>query len=73
MVDTKYFNHKELLTPPIRRTAYSDRTGWLLAEMSRLAYLVFKKDDVELKSTFRQKSVGFMKTMKDFYDFSCGS
>ena len=44
-----YFNFRELLTPPIKRAAYSDRTAWLMAEMSRLAYSQFEKDDTELK------------------------
>lgn len=40
-----YFEHKELLLPPIARAAYSDRTAWLMAGMSRLAYLKFETDD----------------------------
>ncbi len=39
------FQHKELLAPPIARAAYSDRTAWLMAEMSRLAYKKFESDD----------------------------
>jgi triacylglycerol lipase len=49
-VSNKYFEFKELLTPPIKRAAYSDRTAWLMAKMSKLAYLPFEKDDSELKS-----------------------
>ena len=37
LIDTK-----ELLKPPVGRAAYSDRTAWLMAEMSRLAYLTFE-------------------------------
>ena len=33
---------KELLKPPVGRAAYSDRIAWLMAEMSRLAYLKFE-------------------------------
>ncbi len=41
------FDHKELLQPPVGRAAYSDRTSWLMSEMSRLAYLKFEgKDNV---------------------------
>jgi len=40
------FKYKELLSPPILRAAYSDRTAWLMAEMSKLAY--FKFEDTEL-------------------------
>ena len=36
------FDAKELLEPPVGRAAYSDRTAWLMAEMSRLAYLKFE-------------------------------
>ncbi len=36
------FDNKELLLPPVGRAAYSDRTAWLMAEMSRLAYLKFE-------------------------------
>ena len=34
----KYFEHKNLLSPPIKRAAYSDRTAWMMAEFSRLSY-----------------------------------
>ena len=50
----KYFDHEELLKPPIKRAAYSDRTAWLMAKMSKLAYLPFEKDDTELTSVLRQ-------------------
>jgi len=42
-----YFEYKQLLDPPILRAAYSDRTAWLMAEMSRLAYI--KYEDSEAK------------------------
>jgi hypothetical protein len=38
----QYFQYPSLLTPPILRAAYSDRTAWLMAEMSRLAYIKFE-------------------------------
>jgi hypothetical protein len=34
--------HPELLDPPVKRAAYSDRTAWLMAVMSQLAYLPFE-------------------------------
>jgi hypothetical protein len=34
--------NENLLRPPVARAAYSDRTAWLLAEMSRLAYERFE-------------------------------
>lgn len=36
--------------PPVRRAAYSDRTAWLMAEMSRLAYFAFEKDKHSLEN-----------------------
>ncbi len=33
-----FFSNSKLLSVPLRRAAYSDRTAWLLAEMSRLSY-----------------------------------
>lgn len=38
------FPNKNLLSPPIARAAYSDRTAWLMAELSRLAYEKFEGD-----------------------------
>lgn len=38
------FKYPQLLTPPIARAAYSDRTAWLMSEMSRFAYLKFESD-----------------------------
>lgn len=37
-----YFEKQGLLTPPVGRAAYSDRTAWIMAEMSRLAYFKFE-------------------------------
>ena len=45
-----YFEYTKLLSPPIKRAAYSDRTAWLMAEMSRLAYSIFESDDADLKA-----------------------
>jgi hypothetical protein len=34
-----YFAHPQLLAaPPVKRAAYSDRTAWIMAELSRLVY-----------------------------------
>ncbi|WP_027722892.1 lipase family protein [Maridesulfovibrio zosterae] len=34
-----YFTHQSLIkAPPIKRAAYSDRTAWMMAELSRLVY-----------------------------------
>ena len=42
MTTLAHFDAPELLSPPIKRAAYSDRTAWLMAEMSRLAYDKFE-------------------------------
>lgn len=49
-----YFKYKELLEPPVKRVAYSDRTAWLMAEMSRLAYMKFEENPDELKKALAQ-------------------
>ena len=46
-MDIQYFKYKELLAMPIRRAAYSDRTAWLMAEMAKLAYTKFEKNETE--------------------------
>lgn len=43
-----YFENDNLLSPPISRAAYSDRTAWLMAEISRLVYFKFE-GEAELK------------------------
>ncbi len=40
-----YFDENSLLGAPVSRAAYSDRTAWLMAEMSRLAYFKFEGED----------------------------
>lgn len=37
-----YFSNEALLETPTKRAAYSDRTSYLMAEMSRLAYFKFE-------------------------------
>lgn len=32
---------------PTKRAAYSDRTAWLMSEMSALAYLPFEKNNTD--------------------------
>ncbi|HDZ77197.1 MAG TPA: lipase family protein [Candidatus Omnitrophica bacterium] len=57
-----YFPHKDLLSPPIRRAAYSDRTAWLMAVMSQLAYLIFEKNSNELKEALSQANFELVQT-----------
>jgi len=53
-MENKYFEYPELLSSPVKRAAYSDRTAWLMAKMSKLAYLPFEKDDAELKTALTE-------------------
>jgi len=39
----KFVKVEDLLKPPIKRAAYSDRTAWLMAVMSSLAYVRFEQ------------------------------
>lgn len=41
-MNTSILPFPELLTPPIKRAAYSDRTGWLMALLSKFAYIPFE-------------------------------
>lgn len=58
MLDQNYFGPPELLKAPVKRAAYSDRTCWLMAEMSRLAYQKFEgeKSLKELATDLAEKS-----------------
>jgi triacylglycerol lipase len=40
--EVSYFSDDKLLSPPMRRPAYSDRMAYVLAEMSALAYYPFE-------------------------------
>ena len=42
-----YFSPPVLLTPPVLRAAYSDRTAWIMAKAAQLAYLRFEDNDDE--------------------------
>jgi len=45
----KYFDNDVLLkSPPAKRAAFSDRTAWVMASMSQLAYEAFETDDTAL-------------------------
>lgn len=39
----KFYFVEQLSSPPIKRAAYSDRTAWLMAVMSSLAYVRFEQ------------------------------
>ncbi|MBU0466105.1 MAG: lipase family protein [Nanoarchaeota archaeon] len=61
-MENKYFKFKELLSLPIKRAAYSDRTAWLMANMSKLAYLPFEDDDTELKTALSEAEFSLIET-----------
>lgn len=45
---------KALLSPPVARAAYSDRTAWLMGLMSSFAYLKFESNEVLLDDMARR-------------------
>lgn len=60
-----FFADKNLLQVPLNRAAYSDRTAWLMAECSRLAYENLKSEDSRLMAggfqlirVFKDQKVG---------------
>jgi hypothetical protein len=50
------FENESLLRPPVARAAYSDRTAWLMAEMSQLAYERFESPSEILDGLVEQLS-----------------
>jgi len=60
-MDNQYFKYKELLSPPVRRAAYSDRTAWLMAVMSQLAYLLFENSTDSLKKALSEADFELIK------------
>ena len=44
------FDNPALLAPPVQRAAYSDRTAWLMACLSELAYFKFEGDEDALEA-----------------------
>lgn len=54
-----------LLSPPLRRLAYSDRTAWLMATLSQLVYTRFEDgpaQEAELVSTLAQAGILLLKS-----------
>lgn len=60
-MSNKYFEYAELLSPPVKRASYSDRTAWLMAKMSSLAYLLFETNDTELKTALAEAEFELVK------------
>ncbi|WP_303905242.1 lipase family protein [Thiohalomonas denitrificans] len=58
---------EELLKPPLKRAAYSDRTAWLMAALSELAYTKFESQaEVRADFTARLADAGLM--LHSIYD-----
>lgn len=60
-----------LLKPPIARAAYSDRTAWIMAELSRIAYIRFEGNEDRLEQaiealTALSDKAAITKTLKSF-------
>ena len=54
----QYFTDEKLMSPPLTRPAYSDRTAYVLAEMSDLAYFQFEGQSGLVEDTvLRAKSL----------------
>ncbi len=53
-MSNKYFEYEKLLSLPLGSAAYSDRVSWLMAKMSKLAYLPFETDNTELKAALSE-------------------
>jgi len=53
--DQSYFAHRHLLAPPTERPAYSDRTAWIMGQLSELAYLEFEGNDEESADTLTER------------------
>ena len=63
----RYFNDDTLLSsPPVSRAAYSDRTAWVMASMSQLAYQSFEKDPGALGLFVSKLGSGQFKLVEKF-------
>lgn len=58
----KFFKEKNLLTAPSARAAYSDRTAWIMAECSRIAYIPFERNLEELKHALNEGGFKLLQT-----------
>lgn len=64
----EYFKaQSNLLTPPIHRAAYSDRTAWIMASMAHLAYDRFEDSRIARKLFIAKLQGGGFKLIKTFY------
>jgi hypothetical protein len=64
----EYFQaQSNLLTPPIYRAAYSDRTAWIMASMAHLAYDRFEDSRIARKLFIAKLQSGGFQLIKTFY------
>jgi hypothetical protein len=64
----EYFKaQSNLLTPPIYRAAYSDRTAWIMASMAHLAYDRFEDSRIARKLFIAKLQSGGFQLIKTFY------
>ncbi len=64
-MSNKYFEYEKLLSLSKEKTVYSDRLSWLMAKMSKLAYLFFEKDDTELKAALSEAEFKLIKCFNE--------
>lgn len=61
-----FFDPKELLSPPTARAAYSDRTAWIMAKLSELAYRPFEEGPDEKRALEEELRSGGFELIKPF-------
>lgn len=68
----EYFKPKELLSspPPTLRAAYSDRTSWLMASLSKLAYLEFEVSQQKQDELKTELNIAEFELVKIFHEGS---
>jgi hypothetical protein len=65
----KYFAANDLLlSPPIKRAAYSDRTAWVMASMAQLVYSPFENGGKERELLLKKLEGGGFKLIGEFND-----
>ena len=57
-----FFTDKKLMQPPIRRAAHSDRTAWIMAEHSKLAY---ERDGKKLRKYLKDGGFELVQTFDE--------
>ncbi|MDX1377823.1 MAG: lipase family protein [Anaerolineales bacterium] len=66
---TRYFNANNLLlSPPIKRAAYSDRTAWVMSSMAQLVYEKFEEGGKARALLQAKLKGGNFKLIAEFHD-----